>query len=735
MDRVNAIYKSNLKSVSFNFEIIQGVWAIPDCDDKGTIPLKWKVPKKYVIIQQVGEEQYICSCDEHSHTGDCYHIQVGKDFIPRIDIVDSESIEHDSFYAFGQQDILWGVYSHSSKTFGVVRNTKNNLFCLSCRRKRGCTSCLHAEVLIKLKHEGSQHNPLIFTSISKNKLEYPLPQAKCDMEKAYKAGQEAGSIRLVPEYIPSKQCDHGNVYSSECPVTMGWVLNKNAKLHHQFATFEAKLYYRPVHNNSCDCKQEYDGLNDLLFNLDNTHLFAYEWLYRILFNMQKGILPLNAVIESANEQRKNFHREPLTSRMYDRLRHAYNAFIRCLTLLDQPESYKCVKCPPSGPDIIVMDATRVGCQKKKMAKNILIPNDNVAIAEGKNCTKALLTKEIRTSIKQYLNDTRGLMQERNFQVLLDNLQRRMPSLKSLLEEVGLVCPDSLQKLLKALSSPNPACGVFQHVGDDARIARDILREVATGVFRRTETHREHLEKYAPLLVDFVCSMEVPQYLISPVIDAILSAIDAPYQVPQPDPASYGIPASACQTPLDWFPAFLTWLGKANYGADRTANNDEDHCNKYSYGHRTLSPGIFTILCNHGICHGFQLMDKPESPRTAFDILVTRFKTLPSIVVYDNACRLHAMILKREPHRFRDTIFLVDRFHSTGHTCSDGYHMDTYHSNKKIRDINSQLCEHSNKDIRKLTSQVACMSSDNAIVHLSTLFGIRNKNVNEKNKNK
>ena len=151
MDRVNAIYKSNLKSVSFNFEIIQGVWAIPDCDDKGTIPLKWKVPKKYVIIQQVGEEQYICSCDEHSHTGDCYHIQVGKDFIPRIDIVDSESIEHDSFYAFGQQDILWGVYSHSSKTFGVVRNTKNNSFCLSCRRKRGCTSCLHAEVLIKLK--------------------------------------------------------------------------------------------------------------------------------------------------------------------------------------------------------------------------------------------------------------------------------------------------------------------------------------------------------------------------------------------------------------------------------------------------------------------------------------------------------------------------------------------------------------------------------------------------------
>ena len=97
------------------------------------------------------------------------------------------------------------------------------------------------------------------------------------------------------------------------------------------------------------------------------------------------------------------------------------------------------------------------------------------------------------------------------------------------------------------------------------------------------------------------------------------------------------------------------------------------------------------------------MDKHESPRTAFDILTTRFRTPPKVVVYDNCCKLHAMALKREPHRFRKTKFLVDRFHSKGHTCSDGYHMDTYHKDKNIREINSKLCEQLNARLINLNS--------------------------------
>lgn len=40
---------------------------------------------------------------------------------------------------------------------------------------------------------------------------------------------------------------------------------------------------------------------------------------------------------------------------------------------------------------------------------------------------------------------------------------------------------------------------------------------------------------------------------------------------------------------------------------------------------------------------------------------------PSLVVYDNACSLHTYCLLRDPHRFKYTRFLVDRFHWSNHT--------------------------------------------------------------------
>ena len=44
-----------------------------------------------------------------------------------------------------------------------------------------------------------------------------------------------------------------------------------------------------------------------------------------------------------------------------------------------------------------------------------------------------------------------------------------------------------------------------------------------------------------------------------------------------------------------------------------------------------------------------------------------YSSAPSIVVYDNACGLHTYCLKRDPHFFKETRFLVDRFHWNNHT--------------------------------------------------------------------
>ena len=73
---------------------------------------------------------------------------------------------------------------------------------------------------------------------------------------------------------------------------------------------------------------------------------------------------------------------------------------------------------------------------------------------------------------------------------------------------------------------------------------------------------------------------------------------------------------------------------------------QTECRKYSHGHPSLSPGIFTVFCPHGICYGFQVMTKHESPEVPFDIFKTRFSSAPDVIIYDNACRLHAYCLNR-----------------------------------------------------------------------------------------
>ena len=59
-------------------------------------------------------------------------------------------------------------------------------------------------------------------------------------------------------------------------------------------------------------------------------------------------------------------------------------------------------------------------------------------------------------------------------------------------------------------------------------------------------------------------------------------------------------------------------------------------------------------------------------------------------------KLHVFIdaLKREPRRFQNTLFLVDRLHyRRGHVgCSLGYSMDSYASDEYVSSINSQANE-------------------------------------------
>ena len=98
-----------------------------------------------------------------------------------------------------------------------------------------------------------------------------------------------------------------------------------------------------------------------------------------------------------------------------------------------------------------------------------------------------------------------------------------------------------------------------------------------------------------------------------------------------------------------------------------------------------------------------------------------------MLIYDNACKFHIFALKREPSRFKNSRFLVDRLHfPRGHVgCSLGYSMDTYKADEDICNVNSQVNEQANSNLRCLSTSFAYKSPENVIQHTKVFLAIRN----------
>ncbi|XP_041922771.1 uncharacterized protein LOC121686464 [Alosa sapidissima] len=116
--------------------------------------------------------------------------------------------------------------------------------------------------------------------------------------------------------------------------------------------------------------------------------------------------------------------------------------------------------------------------------------------------------------------------------------------------------------------------------------------------------------------------------------------------------------------LSFFPSLPVIRQRGHYLAD--SKQSKPACHKNASGHPSLLPGVFLIHCEHGICYGFQMMVKHESPDTPFTVLKTRFMEMPKVVIYDNSCNLHQYCLNRDRLSFKKTWFLVDRLHWKNH---------------------------------------------------------------------
>ena len=270
------------------------------------------------------------------------------------------------------------------------------------------------------------------------------------------------------------------------------------------------------------------------------------------------------------------------------------------------------------------------------------------------------------------------------------------------------------------------------IGSDDQASAAILR-VAQGTLNifSSEHHQELLavQRSAPVLAAFLAKCPknelgaIPKYVCD-VLSHIIGVVLAPFRQPQP-PASAYPPPDAAHSKFSYFPHLPQHHGPGSYKADKHCQTgNDDKCRKQSYGHPTLTPGIFTLYCQHGVCYGFEVLRSCESPRHPFQLFTTRFTSPPSVIVYDNACQLHIYSLNREPQRFKRTLFVVDRFHWRGHVgCSSGYNLDMYIAHKGL---NSQVNEQANAGLQHIKSQLAYMTFDNFVFHLCLFLCLKNK---------
>ena len=114
---------------------------------------------------------------------------------------------------------------------------------------------------------------------------------------------------------------------------------------------------------------------------------------------------------------------------------------------------------------------------------------------------------------------------------------------------------------------------------------------------------------------------------------------------------------------------------------------------------------------------------------------------PTLVIYDNGCNLHNYILNREPHFFKKTWFLIDRFHWPNHIgkiimlkvilhksvffclgCSSAYNISKY---PQFQDVNTQIVEQSNSFLKRAKSSLSYMNKEHFFSHVKLILWYHN----------
>ncbi|EJD36473.1 hypothetical protein AURDEDRAFT_74154 [Auricularia subglabra TFB-10046 SS5] len=154
------------------------------------------------------------------------------------------------------------------------------------------------------------------------------------------------------------------------------------------------------------------------------------------------------------------------------------------------------------------------------------------------------------------------------------------------------------------------------------------------------------------------------------------------------------------------------------------------CSKYYqlYGRKGLTGGLMVAWCTHSCCIGFHCIPRGEGRNDVFSALFCYWERAPEFVIYDFSCALAAYCMLREAQFFRHTRFLIDIFHSKGHTrCSKACFLSAYRAySARLQGLNSSAGESGNAGLLKIRKPLSYMSQRHAVIFSYVFLAIWNR---------
>jgi len=158
--------------------------------------------------------------------------------------------------------------------------------------------------------------------------------------------------------------------------------------------------------------------------------------------------------------------------------------------------------------------------------------------------------------------------------------------------------------------------------------------------------------------------------------------------------------------------------------------DSESCRKFysTYSKRTLTGGLMALWCTHLICVGFHMIARAEGRNDVFSPLLLYWEKAPQTVIYDFACQLAPYSMVREPEFFKDTLFVIDKMHATGHTaCSSASFLTNYVKTRpELGNVNSSAAECCNSGLSKIKKSISYMGERRTFVYAFVFLNVWNR---------